>query len=171
MSNHYLAIAVLLASSVAQTQAVFGPPVYGPPVHDPSRDAVHSDGARLAAEMGTGKWWVKLSDEAKDKFVERYTVAMNHVSSTLFTDCSNGIDTLLVDGGLKSGVEASDFVSYMIICKVGSSFDFKFDRKEIREAVDEFYKDSANLTVPIDVALQHVREGLAAKRPHGMGIG
>jgi hypothetical protein len=47
-----------------------------------------------------------------------------------------------------------DLLSNAILCKIGSSFDFNFDRKEIGEAVDEFHRDSANLSVLIDAALQ-----------------
>jgi hypothetical protein len=122
--------------------------------------------ARRAAEMGTGKWWVNLSDEARDRFIERYTKAMNHVTSDLVTDCADGIKSLP-----RNGAQEVDAVASMTLCKIASSFDFSFDRKELREGVDGFYKDSTNLTVPIDVALQHVRDALAAKRPRGQGIG
>jgi hypothetical protein len=122
--------------------------------------------ARRAAEMGTGKWWVNLSDEARDRFIERYAKAMNHVSSDLLTDCADGIKSLP-----RNGAQEVDAVSAMTFCKIASSFDFSFDRKELKEGVDGFYKDSTNLTVPIDVALQHVRDVLAAKRPRGQGIG
>jgi hypothetical protein len=116
--------------------------------------------------MGTGKWWVNLSDEARDRFLERYAKAMNHVMSDLLTDCADGIKSLP-----RSGAQEVDAVSSMTLCKIGSSFDFTFDRKELREGIDGFYKDSTNLTVPIDVALQHVRDALAAKRPRTGGIG
>ena len=104
-------------------------------------------------EMGTGKWWIGLSDDAKDKLIERYTKAMNRVVSDLFNDCADGIKNLP-----RNGAEEVDIVSNMMLCKVGSSFDFSFDHKELREGVDGFYKDSANLTIPVDVALQHVRD-------------
>lgn len=116
--------------------------------------------------MGTGKWWLGLSEEAKDKFIERYTKAMNHVRSDLVTDCADGIKSLP-----RNGAQEVDIVSIMTLCKIASSFYFDFDRKELREGVDGFYKDSMNLTIPMDVALQRVREALAAKRPPVQVIG
>ena len=62
--------------------------------------------------------------------------------------------------------EEVDIVSSMILCKIASSFEFGFvSHEELREGVDSFYKDSANLALTIDVALQRVRDALAAKRP------
>jgi hypothetical protein len=151
-------IVAFFATCLAQAQA------YGPPAYDPPPG--HSALAQRAAEMGTGKWWIRLPDDAKDKLIERYTKAMNHVSSDLFSDCAEGIKSLP-----RNGADEADIVSNMILCKIGSSFDFSFDHKELREGVDSFYKDSANLSVPVDVALQRVRDALAAKRPRGQGIG
>ena len=172
MTNRFfqLTIVVLFAAFLAQAQ-VYGPPKYGPQQESPDSDAARQAAARRAAEMGTGKWWVKLSDEDRDKFIERYAEAMNRVSSNLFTDCADGMKSWTPNHAWKNGVREVDIMSNMILCKIGSSFDFNFDRKEIREAVDEFYKDSTNLTVPVDVALQRVRETLATKHPRGTGIG
>jgi hypothetical protein len=161
----FLIAAAFFATCLAQAQ------VYGPPKYGPQQGSAHSDLVRRAAEMGTGKWWVKLSDEDRDRFIERYAEAMNRVSSNLFTDCADGMKSLTLNGVLKKGLQEADIMSHMILCKIGSSFDFNFDRKEIREAVDEFYKDSTSLTFPVDVALQRVRETLAARHPRGTGIG
>jgi hypothetical protein len=159
-------IFALFASFLAQAQ-VCGQPVYGPKVYVPGQDAAHAALVQMAAELGTGKWWIRLSDEAKDRFVERYTKAMNHISSDLSKDCANGAKSLP-----PVGAQQADVLSNMLVCKTGSSFDFNFDLKEIMEAVNKFYEDSANLTVSIDIALQRVRETLAAKhRGTGCGIG
>jgi hypothetical protein len=131
-------IVALFAAFLAHAQ------VYGPPKYGPQQESPHSDAARRAAEMGTGKWWVKLSDEDRDKFIERYAEAMNRVSSNLFTDCADGMKGLTPNHVWKNGVREVDIMSNMILRKISSSFDFNFDRKEIREAVDEFYKDSTN---------------------------
>lgn len=149
------AIVAFFASFLAQAQKAA-----------PPSGTAHSALAQRAMEMGTGKWWIGLSDDAKDKLIERYTKAMNRVVSDLFNDCADGIKNLP-----RNGAEEVDIVSNMMLCKVGSSFDFSFDHKELREGVDGFYKDSANLTIPVDVALQHVRDAFAAKRPRGRGIG
>jgi hypothetical protein len=54
-----------------------------------------SAAARRAAEIGTGKWWIGLTDEARNKFIERYTKAMDHVMNDLATECSQGMRSLL----------------------------------------------------------------------------
>ena len=153
----HLAIVVALASGSvhAQTKA-------------PDTESRNSALARRAAEMGTGKWWVSLSDNARDRFVERYTKAMDQVMHALIAECAEEVKSLP-----RTGVDEVDAISSFTLCKVGSSFDFNFGtRQELRQGVDVFYADSTNLTVPIDVALHRVRDTLAAKYPRsGGGIG
>ena len=60
-----------------------------------------------------------------------------------------------------------DVASSWTLCKIAGSFDFDYDHKELREGVDTFYKDPANLAVPIEVALPRVRDAVAAKHPRG----
>jgi hypothetical protein len=151
------AIVVALVSGFVQAQT-----------KAPDTDSRNSALAPRAAEMGTGKWWVSLSDEARDRFIERYTKAMDRVMSALVTQCAEELKSLP-----RTGINDVDFISSMALCKIASSFDFNFGtHKELREGIDGFYKDSTNLSVPIDVAIQRVRDVLAAKHPRGaMGIG
>jgi hypothetical protein len=121
--------------------------------------------ARRAAEMGTGKWWVSLSDEARDRFIERYTKAMDHAVSALAAECAEEVKSLP-----RNGTDEVDVISSFTLCKIAGSLDFNFGtHKELREGIDGFYKDSTNLSVPIDVAMQRVRDVLAAKHPRGTG--
>lgn len=159
----HFAIVVLLAPFLAQAQ-------------NPARQSESSNSAtaRRAAEIGTGKWWIGLTDEAKDKFVERYTEAMDHVMNDLATECSQGMRSLLAGEKPRSGVDEIDIMSNFTLCEVASSFDFGYGtHKELREGVDAYYKDSTNLSVRIQVALQRVRDVLAVKHPRGKpgGIG
>ncbi|HEV3513794.1 MAG TPA: hypothetical protein VGS05_18960 [Candidatus Sulfotelmatobacter sp.] len=132
-----------------------------------------SAAARRAAEIGTGKWWIGLTDQSKDKFIERYTKAMDHVMNDLATECSQGMRSLLDHEMPRTGVDEVDIMSNFTLCEVASSFDFGYGtHQELREGVDAFYKDSRNLSVRIQVALQRVRDVLAAKHPRGTaGIG
>ena len=79
----HFAIVVALASGFVQAQT-----------KAPDTDSRNSALARTAAEMGTGKWWVSLSDEARDRFIERYTKAMDHVMSALVTECAEEVKSL-----------------------------------------------------------------------------
>ena len=58
----HFTIVVLLAPFLAQAQT-----------NGPQLESRNSAVARRAACIGTGKWWIGLTDEAKDKFIERYT--------------------------------------------------------------------------------------------------
>lgn len=153
----HFAIVVLLAPFLAQAQT-----------NAPQSEPGNSAPARRASEIGTGKWWIGLTDEAKDKFIERYTKAMDHVMSDLETECNQGMKSLLAGERPRRGVDEVDIMSNFTLCEVASSFDFGYGaQKELREGVDAFYKDSANLSVRIQTALQHVRDALAVKRPRG----
>jgi hypothetical protein len=153
----HFAIAVLLAPFLAQAQT-----------GAPQTESGNSAAARRAAEIGTGKWWIRLTDNARDRFIERYTKAMDHVMSDLETECAQGMKSLLAGGKPRSVVDEADIMSNMTLCKISSSFDFGFGtHMELREGVDAFYKDSTNLTVPIEVALPRVRDALAVKHPRG----
>jgi hypothetical protein len=159
----HFAIVVLLAPFLAQAQT-----------NGPQSESGNSAAARRAAEIGTGKWWIGLTDDARDKFIERYTKAMDHVVSDLETECSVGMRSLLAGEKPRDGVDEVDIMSNFTLCEVASSFDFGYGtHKELREGVDAFYKDSTNLSVPIQAALQRVRDALAVKHPRGKagGIG
>ena len=135
-------------------------------------ESSNSAAACRGAEIGTGKWWTGLTDQAKDRFIERYTKAMDHVMNDLATECSQGMRSLLENERPRSGVDEADIMSNFTLCEVASSFDFGYGtHKELREGVDAFYKDSTNLSVRIQVALQRVRDVLATKHPRGAGIG
>ena len=151
------AIVVLLGPFLAQAQT-------GAPQSGSSNSAV----ARQVAYIGTGNWWTGLTAEAKDKFIERYTKAMDHVVSDLETECSQGVRGQLAGEKPRSGVDEVDVVSSFSLCEVASSFDFGYGtHTELREGVDAFYKEPTNLPVRIHVALQRVRDALAVKHPRG----
>lgn len=131
-------------------------------------ESSNSASARRAAEIGTGTWWIGLTDQAKDKFIERYTKAMDHVMNDLETECSQGMRGLLEGEKPRSGVDDVDIMSNFSLCEVASSFDFSFGtHEELRQGVDVFYTDSTNLSVRIQVALQRARDVLATKHPRG----
>jgi hypothetical protein len=119
--------------------------------------------------LDNGQWWMNLSANAKDAFVDGYKAAMKHVSNKLSAECDDGLKNFQ-PGGIKD----PDFKSIIHLCKIGQSFDFTFEQREIRTGLDEYYKDSKHASVPIDDAIQRVRDTLKSKRPNygiGGGIG
>ena len=117
-----------------------------------------------AAEIGTGKWWIGLTDEARDKFIERYTKAMDHVMSDLVTECTQGMKSLLAGAHRRSGGDEVDIMSNFTLCKVFVILRLGFGT---HKELDAFYKDATSLTVPMEVALPRIRDALAVKHPRG----
>ena len=156
----HLVIVVLLAPFLAQGQT-----------NAPQSESGNSAAAGRATEIGAGQWWIGLTDEAKDKFIARYTKAMDHVMNDLAAECSQGMRSLLDREKPRSGVDEVDIQSNFALCEVASSFDFGYGtHEELRQGVDAFYKDSTNLYVRIQVALQRVRDVLAVKHPRGRPV-
>jgi hypothetical protein len=113
-----------------------------------------------------GPWWMSLSDESKNKFVDGYKTAMTGAFNTLGAECMDAAKDAK-PGGLEALVKV-----YENVCKLAGSFDFEFEEQDISRGLDNFYKDSPNMRIPIDVAMQHVRDVLQSKRPPaGIGSG
>jgi hypothetical protein len=120
-------------------------------------------------------WWTGLSGEAKNTFLEGYTAAMSRVSNRLFTECADKMkkfqSKIMSDPRAASSLPEGEVMQSWNLCVLGGSFDFGFEQRDLRNGVDEFYKEAQNSHVPIDVALQHVRDVLESKRPKGQGMG
>ncbi len=78
---------------------------------------------------------------------------------------------IMSDPRAGAAVPTGEVMQSWNLCVLGGSFDFGFEQRDLRNGVDEFYKDAQNSNVPIDVALQHVRDILEGRRPKGHGIG
>lgn len=121
------------------------------------------------------RWWAGLSGDAKNTFLDGYTAAMSRVSSTLLTDCADKMkrfqSVIMSDPRAGAPVPKGDVMQSWNLCVLGGSFDFGFELQDLRNGVDEFYKEAQNSHIPIDVALQHVRDILEGRRPKGQGIG
>ena len=153
----HLVLLVILAPFLAQAQT-----------NAPQSESGNSADVRRATDIGTGKWWIGLTDDKKDKFIERHTRAMDRVMNDLAAECSQGMRNLLEGEKPRSGVDDVAIMSNFALCEVASSFDFgDGTHEELRQGVDAFYRDSTNLSVRIQVALQRVRDILAAKHPRG----
>jgi hypothetical protein len=105
--------------------------------------------------------------------LDGYKAAMSHVNAKLMGGCVNEMKK--IQSRVVSNPRAAipdDVTQSWNLCVLAGSFDFGFEQRELRNGVDEFYKDTQNSNVSIDVALQHVRDVLESKRPkNGSGIG
>jgi hypothetical protein len=112
---------------------------------------------------------------AKNTFLEGYAAAMSRVSNRLFTECADKMkkfqSRIMSDPRAATAIPEGDVTQSWNLCVLAGSFDFGFEQRDLRNGVDEFYKDPQDSSVPIDVALQHVRDVLESKMPKGGGIG
>lgn len=98
---------------------------------------------------------------------------MSRVNAKLFTGCADEMKKIQsrVISNPRAAIPEGDVTQSWNLCVLATSFDFGFEQRDMRNGVDEFYKDAQNSNVPIDVALQYVRDLLESKRPKGQGIG
>jgi len=100
---------------------------------------------------------------------------MSRVSNRLFTECADKMkkfqSRIMSDPRAATAIPEGDVTQSWNLCVLAGSFDFGFEQRDLRNGVDEFYKDPQDSSVPIDVALQHVRDVLESKMPKGGGIG
>ena len=133
----------------------------------------NGQGSVKAAVPRDAGWWAGLSGDAKNTFLDGYTAAMSRVSTRLFTECADKMKKFQskIMSDPRAVVPEGEVTQSWNLCVLGGSFDFGFEQRDLRNGVDEFYKDAQDSHVPIDVALQHVRDVLESKRPKGQGIG
>jgi hypothetical protein len=126
-----------------------------------------------AAVPRDARWWASLSGNTKNTFLDGYKAAMSHVNAKLFTECADEMKKIQsrVISNPRAAIPEGDVTPSWNLCVLAGSFDFGFEQQDLRDGVDEFYKDAQNSNVPIDVALQHVGDVLESKRPKGGGIG
>jgi len=113
--------------------------------------------------LGNGAWWTNLPDESKDTFVDGYVTAMSHVHNMLARLCAEGMKTL------KPGAQFdADMKTALNSCVDAEFFDFgvdeRLDRQKVKNGIDGFYKDSQNTGIPIDFAMEYVKDVLKGKK-------
>lgn len=131
-------------------------------------------GPAKAAAVRDARWWTGLSVDAKNTFLDGYTAAMSRVSNSLFTECAEKMKKIQskIMSNPRTVLPQGEVTQSWNLCVLGGSFEFGFEQRDLRIGVDEFYKDTKNSHVLIDVAMQHVRDVLQkTKRPEGAGIG
>jgi hypothetical protein len=113
--------------------------------------------------FGNGAWWTSLPDDAKDTFVDGYITAMSRVHDMLARLCTEEAKNL------KTGAQfEADMKTALNECVDAEFFDFsvdeRLDRQKVRNGIDEFYKDSQNARIPIDFAMEYVKDVLKGRK-------
>jgi hypothetical protein len=111
----------------------------------------------ILRQLSNGEWWTGLPAHAKVNFVEGYTAAMTRANQVTHSLCTNNAKNAPTDGQLNA-------TPAMDLCVIAESFDFNLDRHNLVHGIDEFYKDSRNTRIPIDSAIEYVRDKLRSKK-------
>lgn len=101
--------------------------------------------------LGNGLWWTKLPPNAKVNFVDGYTTAMAKVNHTAHGLCM----ALAKDSKNMDQLMGSDN-----LCEIAREFDFGVDKEKLVDGLDDFYTDSQNTRLPIDIAMEYERDKL-----------
>ncbi len=107
--------------------------------------------------LSNGEWWTGLSADTKVNFVDGYSTAMTRVNHVTHSLCVNNAKNAPTGGQLNA-------TAAMDLCFIAESFDFNLDRRNLVNGIDEFYKDSRNTRIPIDSAIEYVRDKLKGKK-------
>jgi hypothetical protein len=154
LTNHRVLtvlLSVALGVSASSGQATNNPP--------PTKAAPNP----FLRMFGNGAWWASLPDDAKDTFVDGYITAMSRVHDMLARLCTEGAKTL------KPGAQfEADMKTALNECVEAEFFDFgvdeRLDRQKVRNGIDGFYKDSQNTRIPIDFAMEYVKDVLKGRK-------
>lgn len=107
-----------------------------------------------------GFWWVNNSDSFKLGYVSGYAEAMTVADDTQFFRC-----IAAKNGGTLPEKYPGDEVLHACKEVVGPQFDYTQIRMgQLKEGVDEFYKDFRNKSIHIKVALGYVRDQLRGEK-------
>src|SRR6202790_4075809 len=102
---------------------------------------------------GNGVWWDSLADGTKWTFADGYTTAMARANSFVGGECKERKNGLAPGSGFDAEMKAA-----IASCMTAEIFNFNVERPKLLSGIDDFYSDSQNLRIPIDFAMQHVRE-------------
>jgi hypothetical protein len=93
------------------------------------------------------------SADSKSRFVEGYVAAMRRVNHVLHTDCMDR------KNAAKSSADTNALLSEAInLCALAEFFDFDVDAHKLADGADDFYKDSRNTRLAIDLFGDAVRQ-------------
>lgn len=121
----------------------------------PSQSGAHS----ILRAGGNGVWWVSPSADTKSDFVDGYVTAMESVNRTLLALTKNNANELVpTDPQFKARTDA-----LIELGLLADKYDYDVERVKLVAAVNDFYKDPLNTRIPVEFAIQFVRDSLNGK--------
>jgi hypothetical protein len=154
------AIFTLALTAVAQTAPSTDKPV--PPVADKSAEATKLEPGLFKAFGNYGGWWNNISEAEKYAFIGGFTTAMARANSVAV-----GVSEATMKE-VKPGAANFNEKLYeaMDLRMLGQTFDFNLD-KPLKPRLDEFYKDPLNVRIPVQFAMDYVRDETSGKKTAG----
>ena len=106
--------------------------------------------------------WNNISEAEKDAFIDGFTTAMARANSVAV-----GVSEVTMKEVKPGAANANEkLYEAMDLRMLGQTFDFKLD-KPLKPRLDEFYKDPLNAFLPIQLAMDYVRDEMSGKKTAG----
>ncbi len=161
MTARIPAVVLILAfTAVAQTAPNTDKPV--PPIADKTAAATKLEPGWFKAVGNYGGWWNNLTEAEKDAFIDGFTTAMARANSVA-VGVSEAIMKEVKPGAANFNEKVYEVMDLRIL---GQTFDFNLD-KPLKPRLDEFYKDPLNVRIPVQLAMDYVRDAMSGKKTAG----
>lgn len=104
-----------------------------------------------------GAWWNNLPPEAKNDFLDGYTMAMSRANYLAYGTCMEDKKKLTPGPGFDATMNG-----IIGMCVLAQFYDFNVDGgdKVLSSELDSFYSDDENSHIPINLSLQYVKDKL-----------
>jgi hypothetical protein len=157
------AVLILAFTAVAQTSPSSDKPAPANEQAAPSsQPALPLDPALFKVFGNYGGWWNRISEAEKDAFINGFMTAMARVNSVAV-----GVSEATMKEAKPGAANFNEkLYQAMDLRMLGKTFDFKLD-KPLKPRLDEFYKDPLNVRIPVQYAMDYVRDEIAGKKTAG----
>ncbi len=155
------AVLILAFTAVAQTAPSTDKPV--PPVAaDKTAAATKLEPGSFKAFGNYGGWWNLISETEKDSFLDGYMTAMERANSVAVS-----MGNSFVQEAQPGAADYNQkFYGGMYLRMVGQTFAYSAD-EPLKPKLDEFYKEPLNARIPVQLALEHIRDEMSGKKTAG----
>jgi hypothetical protein len=159
-----IAVAVLMLAftAIAQTSSQPGKPAPQPSGKTAAPAQQEPSPALFKGFGNYGGWWNRISETEKDSFLDGYMTAMRHANSVAV---STG-NSFVQEAQPGAADYNQKFYGGMYLVTVGETFAYSAD-KPLKPKLDEFYKESLNARIPVQLALEHIRDEMSGKKTAG----
>ncbi len=154
------AVLILAFTAVAQTAPSTDKQV--PLVADKAATATKLEPGSFKALGNYGGWWNNITEVEKDAFIDGFTTAMARANSVAV-----GVSEATMKEVKPGAANFNDkFYEVMDLRIIGQTFNFNLD-KPLKPRLDEFYKDPLNVRIPVQLAMDYVRDEMSGKKTAG----